>query len=81
MLQTLSWFLAASKGDITILIYKRVKFHNLNQEKLKIIYLINKKINKPKFSFSCASNVKTPGKYQRCLNPITKKVYTMSSIT
>ena len=43
MLQAPSWLLASHGGDVTFTIHNRVKIHNLNQKKLKTIYLIKKK--------------------------------------
>ena len=55
------------------------KIHNLNQKKLKTIYSINKKRNKPKVVFFFHHKCQIPR--HRTLNPRTKRVYIINSIT
>ena len=64
-------FLASHESDITFTIYNRVQIHNLNKKKLKIIYSIKKKRNKPKFSSSSTQKCQTLG---RSPNLRTKRV-------
>ena len=79
MLQTPSWLLASNGGDVTFTIHHRVKIYNLNQKKLKTIYLINKKkkssrLLPPPMSKSSEKDPRSP-------KPRTKRVYIISSIT
>ena len=63
MLQAPSWLLASYGDDVTFTIHNRVKIHNLNQKKLKTIYLIKKKKKtKQIFRLLPPSMSKTPKK-------------------
>ena len=70
------------EGDVTFTIHNRIKIHNLNQNKLKTIYLIKKK-KKTNQSFRLLppSMSNSSKKNLRYLNPRTKRVYIISSIT
>ena len=82
MLQAPSWFLASHGGHVTVTIHNRVKIHNVNQKKLKTIYLIKKK-KKTNQSSHCLppSMSNSLEKYPRSLKPRIKRVYIISSIT
>ena len=74
--------LASHGGYVTFTIHNRVKIHNLNQKKLKTIYLIKKKkkINQSSHILP-PSMSKSLDKDLRFLNPRTKRVFIISSIT
>ena len=65
-------FLASHGGDVTFTIHNRVKIHNLNQKKLKTIYLIkNKKETNQSSRLLPPSMSKTPEKNPRSKIPQT----------
>ena len=82
MLQAPSWLLAFHGGDVTFTIHNRVKIHNLNQKKLKTIYLIKKKkkINQSSRLLP-PSMSNSPEKDPRSLKPRIERVYIIPSIT
>ena len=83
MLQAPSWFLASHGGAVTVTIHNRLKIHNVNQKKLKTIYLIKKK-KKTNQSSRCLppSMSNSPEKKNpRSLKPRIESVYIISSIT
>ena len=82
MLQAPSWLLAFHEGDVTFIIHNRVKIHNLNQKKLKTIYLIKKKKKTNQSSHLLPPSMSNSlEKDQRSLKPRIEKVYIIPSIT
>ena len=82
MLQAPSWLLASHGGDVTFAIHNRVKIHNLNQKKLKTIFLIKKKKKTNQSSrFLPPSMSNSPEKNPRSLKLRIERGYIISSIT
>ena len=82
MLQAQVGFLASHGGDVTFTIHNRVKIHNLNQNKLKTIYLIKKKKKTNQSTRLLPPSMSNSlEKYLRSLKPRIKRVYIISSIT
>ena len=82
MLEAPSWLLASHGGDVTFTIHNRVKIYNLNQKKLKIIYLIKKKKKTNQSSNLLPPSMsKTPEKNPRSLKLRIERFYIIPSIT